>query len=35
VWSSRHHEDIIRQEDAHNGFINAFNAYAPPGKKKK
>ncbi len=31
VWTSRHHEDIMDQEDSQDSFINAFNAYAPPG----
>ena len=28
---SKHEEDVLRKEDAHENFIHAFNAYAPAG----
>ena len=31
MFVSKHKEDEIRKEDAHENFIHAFNAYAPSG----
>jgi len=28
-WTSRHKEEVLRQEDVHPDFIHAFNAYTP------
>ena len=30
-FESKHKEDVLRPEDAHENFIHAFNAYAPAG----
>jgi len=30
-FTSRHQEEVLRPEDAHDEFIHAFNAYSPPG----
>ena len=30
-FTSRHQEDVLRQEDYHHNFIHAFNAFAPAG----
>jgi hypothetical protein len=30
-FESKHEEDVLRPEDAHENFIHAFNAYAPAG----
>ena len=31
MFVSKHKEEEIRKEDAHENFIHAFNAYAPSG----